>query len=228
MPLLKKAIRETADKDMKKRVGLDGLHCAMTHNTPYDALDFLAVLARDFPRDPDVLYAATHAYSDLSLHASQDLAREAPFSYQVHQLNAEALELQGKWDEAIACHRRAVELDPKSAGTHNTLAWALLTCPDPKLRDPAAALRHAETAVELSPSRSCWQTLAWARYRTGDWKGAVAAMTKVTELGSPGYSREWFLLARYREALHEYLADWLAFAPAPAARRAYSQELSVS
>src|SRR5947209_2351650 len=72
LPLLKKAIRQASDKDLKKKIGLVGIHCAMTHNLPYESLDFLAVLSRDFPRDPDVLYAATHAYSDLSLRASQD------------------------------------------------------------------------------------------------------------------------------------------------------------
>src|SRR5882724_920864 len=66
LPLLRKAIRQVVDKDLKKRIGLDGVHCAMTHNVPYESLDFLTVLSRDFPRDPEVLYAATHAYSDLS------------------------------------------------------------------------------------------------------------------------------------------------------------------
>src|SRR5882672_4144955 len=84
LPLLKKSIHQVSDRDLKKRIGLLGLNCAMTHNAPYDSLDFLAVLNREFSRDPDVLYAAAHAFSDLSLHASQDLVRQAPFSYQVH------------------------------------------------------------------------------------------------------------------------------------------------
>src|SRR5262245_24805202 len=82
LPLLRKTIRLTTDKELQKRAGLDGLHCAMTHNFPYDSLTFLELLAREFPRDPEVLYASTHAYSDLSLLTSQQLAREAPFSYQ--------------------------------------------------------------------------------------------------------------------------------------------------
>src|SRR5215469_13827150 len=85
LPLLKRAIRQTANHDLKKRIGLDGLHCAMAHDTPYDSLDFLSVLTRDFPHDPDVLYAATHAFSGLSMRTSQDLAKDAPFSFQVHE-----------------------------------------------------------------------------------------------------------------------------------------------
>src|ERR1700756_4003541 len=101
LPLLKKTIRQTANKDLQKRMGLVGLHCAMTHNEPYESLTFLDVLTREFSRDPEALYSATHAFSDLSLMTSQQLAREAPFSYQVHLLNAEALELQVKWSEAV-------------------------------------------------------------------------------------------------------------------------------
>src|SRR5438874_8671552 len=55
LPLLKKLIRQTADKDLKKRIGLVGVRCAMTHNFPYESMDFLQVLIRDFPRDPEVL-----------------------------------------------------------------------------------------------------------------------------------------------------------------------------
>src|SRR5262249_13647307 len=107
-----------------------------------------------------------------------------------------ALMDQGKLDKAIAAYRKAIELDPKNAAAHHILAWTLVTCADPKLRDLAGALRHAETCVELAPKVDLgWQALAWARYRTGDWKGAVAAMTKVKELGSKGDSTEWFLLA---------------------------------
>ena len=72
----------------------------MTHNAQFESVPFLEVLLHDFGSDPEVLYTATHAFSDLSLTTSQTLAREAPFSYQVHLLNAEALEIQGKWDEA--------------------------------------------------------------------------------------------------------------------------------
>jgi hypothetical protein len=43
LPLLKKAIHQSLERDLKKRVGLDGIHCAMTHDVPYDSLDFLDV-----------------------------------------------------------------------------------------------------------------------------------------------------------------------------------------
>lgn len=154
IPLLKKAIRQTSDKDLIKKVGLVGIHCAMTHNLPYESLDFLAVLSRDFPRDPEVLYAATHAYSDLSLRASQDLAHEAPFSFQVHELNAEALELQGKWDDAAAEYRKILEISPMQPGTHARLGRALLSKPQPSPTEVEQAQKNFQEELEIDPKNA--------------------------------------------------------------------------
>lgn len=151
LPLLKRAIRQTQDRDLRKKIGLDGLHCAMTRDVPYDSLDFLAVLTRDFPHDPEVLYAATHAFSDLSLKTSQDLARDAPFSFQVHELNAEALELQGKWEQAAAEYRKILDINPMLPGVHARLGRALLAKPQPSETEVAQAKKAFEEELEVDP-----------------------------------------------------------------------------
>ena len=151
LPLLKRSIRQATDRDIKKRIGLDGLHCAMTRDTPYDSLDFLAVLTREFQNDPEVLYAATHAFSDLALRTSQDLARDAPFSFQVHELNAEALELQGKWDEAVAEYRKILDINPLLPGVHARLGRALLSKPQRSAEEVAQAKKAFEEEIEIDP-----------------------------------------------------------------------------
>jgi len=151
LPLLKRAIRQTADHDLKKRIGLDGLRCAMTRETPYESLDFLAVLTREFPHDPDVLYAATHAFSDLSMKSSQDLARDAPFSFQVHELNAEALEIQGKWEQAAAEYHKILDINPLLPGVHARLGRTLLSKPQPSPTDVAEAKKAFEEELEIDP-----------------------------------------------------------------------------
>ncbi len=90
LPALKKSLRGVTDKELKRKAGLAGVRCSMTLNRADAALDFLQVLTRDFPHDADVLYEATHAYSDLATRASQELAQNAPGSYQAHELLAES------------------------------------------------------------------------------------------------------------------------------------------
>jgi len=183
IPLLKKSLHQTNDGELKKRIGLDGLRCAMTRNTPYDALEFLAVLSRDFPRDPEVLYAATHAYSDLSLAASQTLAREAPFSYQVHELNGEALELQQKWDEAAAEYRKILEISPFQPGIHARLGRALLSKPQPTPDAVAQAKKAFEEELEIDPrNASAEYVLGELARNDNDLATAVRHFTKATKL----------------------------------------------
>jgi tetratricopeptide (TPR) repeat protein len=151
LPLLKKSIHQVSDRDLKKRVGLDGLHCAMTGNAPFESLEFLQVLGRDFPNDPEILYAATHAYSDLSVRVSEDLMRDAPFSYQVHLLKAEALEGQEKWDQAAAEYRKILEINPLLPGIHARLGRALLSTPQPSPAVIAEVRRNFEQELEIDP-----------------------------------------------------------------------------
>lgn len=185
IPVLKKVIHQTAEGDLKKRVGLDGLRCAMTRNTPYEALEFLAVLSRDFPRDPEVLYAATHAYSDLSMSASQTLAREAPFSFQVHELNAEALELQQKWDEAAAEYRKILEINPFLPGIHARLGRALLSKPQPSPEVVAQAKKAFEQELEIDPRNASAEYVLGELARTdNDFATAVRHFSKATKLDS--------------------------------------------
>jgi tetratricopeptide (TPR) repeat protein len=183
LPLLKKAIHQVTDKDLKKRIGLDGVHCAMTRNVPYESLDFLAVLSRDFPRDPEVLYVATHAYSDLSMHASQDLAREAPFSFQVHELNAEALELQQKWEEAAAEYRKILEISPFLPGIHARLGRALLSKAKPSPDEVEQAKKNFQEELEIDPRNAVAEfVLGQLAADAKDFPTAIQHFSRATKL----------------------------------------------
>jgi tetratricopeptide (TPR) repeat protein len=183
LPLLKKSIHQVTDRDLKKRIGLLGLNCAMTHNAPYDSLDFLIVLNREFSRDPDVLYAAAHAFSDLSLRASQDLVREAPFSYQVHELNAEALETQGRWQEAAAEYQKIIDMDPTLRGIHGRLGRVLLSAPQPAPEAVAKAKKSFEDELEIDPNNATAEyVLGELAKGDGDLSAAVAHYTRATKI----------------------------------------------
>jgi tetratricopeptide (TPR) repeat protein len=185
IPVLRKAIRNVTDPDLKKRAGLAGLRCSMTRNQPYEAVDFLQMLSRDFPRDPEVLYQETHAYSDLSIRASQDLTREAPFSYQVHELSAESMEVQGKLDEAAAEYKKIIEMDPTLPGIHYRLGRVLLSKPNP----PADVLQDAkwnfQQELKIDPQNAGAEGVLGELARQAEqWPDAIDHFTRATKLDS--------------------------------------------
>jgi hypothetical protein len=83
----------------------------------------------------------------------------------------------------------------------NTLAWKLATDPDINQRDPAEAVRLAEKAVSTDPKNSTYlTTLGVARYRAGDFEGAIDAFFLAmahARLGRDGEAQGWFATANH-------------------------------
>jgi tetratricopeptide (TPR) repeat protein len=182
LPGLEKSTR-VADPELKRKVGLAGVRCSMTLGRADVALRFLELLARDFPHDPEVLYALIHAYSDLSTQASQTLAQSAPASPQAHELLAESYEAQGKWDNAEKEYRGIVAQNPKLPGIHFRLGRLLLSKPDPAATVADDARREFTQELAIDP------TNAGAEYVLGElarqesqWPEAIAHFTRATKL----------------------------------------------
>jgi len=182
LPLLRKSVHQVADRELKKHIGLLGLNCAMTHNASSDALDFLAVLQHEFPRDPEVLYAAVHAFSDLSLRASQNLLREAPFSYQVHLLSAEALETQGKPLQAAAEYQKILDINPMLPGIHARLGRVLLSG-QPTPEAVAQAKKNFEAEAEIDPNNATAEyVLGELAKNDSDMSAAIQHYSRATKI----------------------------------------------
>jgi tetratricopeptide (TPR) repeat protein len=182
LPGLEKSIR-VADPELKRKVGLAGVRCAMTLGRTDAALRFLEALARGFPHDPDVLYAEIHAYSDLSTAASETLARTAPASPPAHELLAESYEMQGKWDDAEKEYRAIVSQNPKLPGIHFRLGRLLLSKPNPPATVADDAKREFTQELAIDP------TNAGAEYVLGElarqesqWREAIKHFSRATEL----------------------------------------------
>jgi tetratricopeptide (TPR) repeat protein len=116
-----------------------------------------------------------HIYSDLSTHASQELLAAAPESYQVHQLNAESLEIQGKWDEAAAEYAKILEQNPRVIGIHFRLGRILLSKPDPDRLLAGEAKREFQQELEIDP------TNAGAEYVLGELAGQAQQIPEAIE-----------------------------------------------
>jgi len=153
LPLLKAAITHATDPETKKRLGLDGVHCGMTLHDLESAAGFLRGLSSAFPNDPEVLYLTVHVYSDLSVRASQKLMVSAPGSYQVRLLNGEALEAQGKWDEAVAEYREVLKRNPALPGIHYRVGRLILSG-EKTDENKKAAEQEFDEEIKVDPSNA--------------------------------------------------------------------------
>lgn len=144
-------LAHTVDPRLKKRLGVDGVECAMSARDADTAMELVHALKKQFPRDPEVLYVTVHVFSDLSLEASQELAASAPGSYQMHELNAEAMESQDKADDAIAEYREVLKLEPKVKGIHYRIGQLLLSGPNREANKDQAR-REFEEELRIDPS----------------------------------------------------------------------------
>lgn len=129
LPILRKSAPAIADKDLKLKAGLATVRCALSLNQFDATVNALSWLNREFPSDPQVLYVTTHALSDLSTRAAVQLASGAPGSTQARELNAEALESQGKWDDAAAEYNQILKQQPDLPGIHYRLGRIILSKP---------------------------------------------------------------------------------------------------
>lgn len=187
IPLLKKALLQTPDKDLKRKVGLDGVRCAMGSNQFNAAEDFLQMLNREFPGDPEVLYTSVHTYSDLATRASQQLAMLAPNSAQAHELSAESFEMQGKWDQAAKEYEEIARQNPRMPGLHFRLGRLLLSEPNPPADAAEKAKREFQQELQIDPNN------AGAEYVLGElarqdsqWDEAIQHFSRATQL-DPGF-----------------------------------------
>jgi tetratricopeptide (TPR) repeat protein len=187
LPILKKSTPVTRDKQAKLKMGLATIRCALSLDQVETAVNALLWLNREFPNDPDVLYITTHAYSDLSARASLQLARTAASSYQAHELNAESLEMQGKWDDAAAEYRVVLEHEAQLPGIHFRIGRLILSKPETPTT-AADARKEFEEELKIDPNN------AGAEYVLGElssqaqqWDEAIQHFSRAAKLDA-GFS----------------------------------------
>jgi tetratricopeptide (TPR) repeat protein len=183
LPRLKKAAQHSTEATLRREVGFAGVRCAMAIGETDAAIDFLRFLQREFPHDPDVLYVAVHTYSDASTRASLELGSTAPASYQAHQLNAESLEVQGKWDEAEKEYRQVLSQNPKLPGIHYRLGRLLLSRPNfaPAVAEQAKVEFQQELAIDPSNAGAEYVLGALAR-QDQHWDEAIEHFSRAAKL----------------------------------------------
>jgi len=195
LDLIKRSGNPTLPPGVKRSAHVARVRCAMALNRAEDAAESMRWLTAQFPRDPDVLFLAVHVYSDLSIRASQLLLYTAPGSYQVRQLNAEALETQGKWAEAEEEYRQVLAQSPHLPGIHYRLGRLILSQPktDATMDD---ARREFEEELKLNPSNAgAHYVLGEIARQSDQWPQAVEHFGTASKLDS-GFADAYIGLGR--------------------------------
>jgi tetratricopeptide (TPR) repeat protein len=148
---LKRVLSGQGPAEVRKKAGVLGLRCALSMDNRDSTLDFLRLLNHQFPEDPEVLFVLVHAYSDLSSRVAQNLANTAPQSLPAHKLNAEALEMQGKWDEAQREYEDMIAKDPGAQSLHYLLGRLLLSRPRSDAKSVQRAKEEFQKEIEIDP-----------------------------------------------------------------------------
>jgi len=180
LPRLKNAAARLVDKQQRYRVAMATARCAMSLDETETAVEALLLLKREFPGDPEVLYTSTHFFSELASRSSQELAARAPTSPQAQQLEAEAFESQGKWDDATAQYKKILEANPKLPGIHYRLGRILLA---KSPADEAGATKEFEEELKIDPENASAEFMLGETARqAGQWEEAITRFSKASRV----------------------------------------------
>lgn len=198
LPALKQAIsrppaRQEAGKQLEYRAAMAAAKCAMSLNQAQTAVNALFILKRDFPGDPEALYITTHYFSELAMQASQELAREAPTSYQAQELQAESFESQGRWAEAAAEYNKILEQNPNVPGIHFRLGRVALSKGE-SAENTEEAKKQFEQELKLDPTNAAAEfSLGEIARRAGQWDDAAAHFSTAAKIDS-GFAEAYLAL----------------------------------
>src|SRR5215831_10152857 len=180
--ILKKSASQISDKALKLKVGLATVRCGQLLNQTDVTVTALLWLNREFSTEPEVLYVTTHAFSDLATRAALQLANTAPNSKQARELNAEALEMQGKWDEAAAEYNAILKQEPDTPGIHYRIGRAILSKPPgPTTIEDASKAFEAELKIDPRNAGAEYILGQLAR-QSQQWDAAIEHFSRASKL----------------------------------------------
>jgi tetratricopeptide (TPR) repeat protein len=183
LPALRRIVTTPGTLESRRMAGIAGLRCTMSMDSIDATLDFVRLLGRDFSNDPEVLFVLVHTYSDLSGRVAQELAVKAPHSVPAQKLNAEALEMQGKWDEAQTQYEDMLTKNPDEPGIHYLLGRLLLSKPQGDEAAIQKAKGEFEKELQIDPKNSGAEyILGEMAKQGGQCEEAVPYFTRATKL----------------------------------------------
>jgi tetratricopeptide (TPR) repeat protein len=169
------------DKKLKVEVGLDLVGIDNAASDLDAAAAVMAQLRKEFPDNPEVLYAAYRTYADLSGESMLALALAAPGSAQMHQLLAHEETRDGNTNAAIAEYRKAIDLNPHLPGVHFELAELLHTSQNTAVQKEAE-LEYRAAIAENPQDEKALSRLGDIASQAGDTKQEFAYYSRAVDL----------------------------------------------
>src|ERR1700691_4708862 len=151
MPDLAKQFAETPEPELRRLAGLALSQCDLAQGHYDEAVPVLARLKTLYPGDADVLYQTARLHMRAWNDTLFEMYRKAPSSYRVNQISAEIFEIQGRYAEAAAEYRKAIEKNPGALDLHFHLGRALLL-QSHSPEDLGLARREFEAELNLTPA----------------------------------------------------------------------------
>ncbi len=191
------------DASLRRLAGIALVECHLARNRLADAWPVLDALQKEFPGDADVLYETAKLHMRAWNEAVFQMYQKTPASFRVNQLSGEIFEIQGRYAEAAAEYRKAIEKNPAGLNLHYRLGRALLleSHDTAKLRE---ARNEFEAELALNPSD------AVAEYQVGqillaeqNAAGAMARFERSVSL-SPDFAEALVALARLKTEAKQY------------------------
>ncbi|HLM98447.1 MAG TPA: tetratricopeptide repeat protein [Bryobacteraceae bacterium] len=184
------AVYAGQNPDLRRLAGLALAQCHMAHNRVDAALPIVMDLEKQFPADADVLYEAAKLHMKAWNDVVFQMFQKTPASYRVNQISAEIFEVQGRYGDAVAEYRKAIEKNPAAVNLHFRLARALLMqSHTPEVMDEA--FKEFEAELRLNPND------AVAEYEIGQ---ILLAENKAQD-AAPRFERALALSPDFAEAL---------------------------
>ena len=147
---LRQQFSANPDTTLRRLTGIALVQCQLTLNRSAEVWPALEQLQKTFPGDADVLYQTAKVHMKAWNDAVFQMYQKAPASFRVNQLSGEIFEIQGRYQEAAAEYRKAIEKNSAALNLHFRLGRALLL----QSHEPtnlSAALREFETELTLNP-----------------------------------------------------------------------------
>lgn len=182
LPILRRGLPRVTAKTLRYKAEMATARCAMAVDDEQTAADTLLMLKREAPDDPEVLYIATHFFSELGMRSAHELQARDPNSYQLKRLQAEALESEGKNDQAADIYREILKQNHNVPGIHYRLGQIALAEAGPS-GSTDQAKQEFEEETKIDPTNASAEfVLGELARRAGQWDDAVQHFSRATKL----------------------------------------------